>query len=133
MSYVKHNITLSDGQLSSLRAAINAERGLTIRIAAKPAAGGKTLPLLLTPTQVTHLRKNFRAGNGVELKFSKTQVKAMKTSGGILPLLAPLVAAAPTIAAALGTGALSGAAGFGTQKALKKLTGKGFYLSPKKK
>ena len=128
--YVKRSVPLSPGQVASLRAAVNANRAVTLRV----GDGGNPVPLALTPTQVAHLVKNQRAGHGAEIKLSKAQIAAMKKDGGFLPFLAAIPAAlaalAPAALGALGTGALSGAAGFGIQKALKAVTGSGLRLGP---
>ena len=132
--YVTHNVTVSPGQIASLRAALNAGRGLTLRIGVGHVTDGRRLPLMLTKRQIEHLNKARRAGHGADLKLSKTQIAAMKKDGGIIPLLAAIpgliAAAAPTVLGALGTGALSGAAGYGVKKALEAASGKGLRLGP---
>lgn len=128
--YVKRSVPLSPGQIASLRAAVNANRAVTLRV----GGGGNPVTLALTPTQVAHLSQNQRAGHGAEIKLSKAQIAAMKKDGGFPPFLAAipaaLAAAAPAIFGALGTGALSGAAGFGINKALNAVTGRGLRLGP---
>ena len=50
------------------------------------------------------------------MKFSKAAISNMEKNGGIFPFIIPALAA-------LATGALSGAAGFGVKKVLDKVTG----------
>ena len=140
--YVRRSFRLTPGQIGSLRAALNARRGVTLRIS---DTAGTLIPLLLTPTQVAHVNKAQQAGRGAELSLSRAQIAAMKKDGGIIPLLAAIpgliaaaasaaapaiTAAAPAALAALGTGALSGAAGYGVRKALETATGEGLRLGP---
>ena len=143
-SYVRRSLALSPGQLGSLRAAVNARRGVTLRIGTD-TAGTTPTPLLLTKTQVAHLDKARRQGHGAELSLSKAQIAAISKDGGIFSLLAAIpgliaaaasaaapaiTAAAPAALAALGTGALSGAAGHGVRKALETARGEGLRLGP---
>ena len=74
----------------------------------------------ITPRQAESILQNW-SQNGINITLKRTQTVAEKSmGGGFLPLL---FAAAPDVAAAVDTGALSGAAGFGTQALLNELTG----------
>ena len=132
--YSKYSLALTDGQVKKLRSAINKEKAITIRL--KKAEQGN-IPLLLTETQVKRLTASQKRGNGVDLKMSQSQIKAMKKDGGILPLLAAipglLAAAAPAIAKTAALGALAGGASYGAQQAIKAASGKGLRLGPKKR
>ena len=78
--------------------------------------------MTITPKQAESILQNL-SQNGINITLKRTQTVAEKSmGGGFLPLL---LAAAPAIGAAVGTGALSGAAGFGTQALLNELTGSG--------
>ena len=115
MSYNHVNVSLTPGQIKKLGSKEAMRVGATITL--KPAnmsAGSNKLSL--TKTQLTHFNKARAAGKGVQLKFSKAAISNMIKSGGFLPFLIPAIAA-------LATGALSGAAGWGTKKILDKVTG----------
>lgn len=105
-TYEKTSVYLSDSQIKKLQSSLKKGESITLRInKAKPP----NHDIYLTKTQIGQLRK------GKDITLSKTQ---LKKNGGFLPFLAPILA---TIA----TGALSGAAGWGTKKILDKATGSG--------
>ena len=89
--------------------------GATITLKPAQMSSGQH-KLSLTKTQLTHFNKAKSASKGTQLKFSKAAISDMSKSGGIFPFLIPAIAA-------LATGALSGAAGWGTKKVLDKVTG----------
>lgn len=102
--YTKIRVHLSEGQIDKLRTAAKKGESVTLQI-------DSTLPpnndLYLTETQVGQINK------GKRITISKTQ---LRKTGGFLPFLVPALAA-------LATGTLSGAAGWGTKKLLDKATG----------
>ena len=78
---------------------------------------------MLTNSQINHIIQN----KGAEINLSKTQ---LEKSGGFLPLLIGLAAAAaPFIARAAATGAL----GYVGSKIAQKVTGKGIKTTKKSK
>ena len=82
----------------------------------------REMSVTITPKRAESILQNL-SQNGINITLKRTQTVAEKSmGGGFLPLL---LAAAPAVAAAVGTGALSGAAGFGTQALLNELTGSG--------
>lgn len=102
--YLPTKVYLSEKQIEKLKAAARNGESITLQIDAnKPP----NFDMYLTKTQLGQLSK------GKRITISKSQ---LKKNGGFLPFLAPILA---TIA----TGALSGAAGWGTKKILDKTTG----------
>ena len=87
--YIEHSVTLSDGQKQRLRAAVNAGRPITLRLAHHELTGPDRLKL--TQRQVAHLQKAAAAGTGAQITFSATQ---LKQNGGFLNVLLPVLAAA---------------------------------------
>ena len=81
----------------------------------------RQIAVTITPLQAANIIRNLTQ-DGVNITLKRTMTKGERQGGGFLPLI---MAAAPAIGAALGTGALSGAAGFGTQALLNELTGSG--------
>ena len=81
----------------------------------------RQISVTITPLQAASIMRNLTQ-NVVNIILKRTMTKGERQGGGFLPLL---MAALPAVGAALGTGALSGAAGFGTQALLNELTGSG--------
>jgi len=82
----------------------------------------REISVTITPLQAESILQNL-SQNGINITLKRTQsVSEKEMGGGFLPILAAL---APAVAAAVGTGALGGAAGFGTQALLNELTGSG--------
>ena len=115
MSYNHVNVSLTPGKIKTLGSKGAMQIGATIMLkSANMSAGPHNLAL--TKTQLSHFNKARAAGKGTRIKFSKDAISNMIKSGGILPFLIPAITA-------LATGALSGAAGWGTRKILDKATG----------
>ena len=81
----------------------------------------REIAVTITPLQAESIMRNLSSGL-VNITIKRTMTKGERQGGGFLPLI---LAAAPAIAAAVGTGALSGAAGFGTNALLNEITGGG--------
>ena len=81
----------------------------------------RQIAVTITPLQAASIIRNLTQ-NGVNITLKRTMTKGERQGGGFLPLI---MAAAPAIATALGTGALSGAAGWGTQALINELSGSG--------
>ena len=81
----------------------------------------RQIAVTITPLQAANIIRNLTQ-DGVSITLKRTMTKGERQGGGFLPLL---LAAAPAIGAAVGTGALSGAAGFGVNALLDELTGSG--------
>ena len=77
---------------------------------------GGSNTISLTKTQLKHFNDAMKNSKGVQIDFSKAAIANMIKTGGIFPFIIPALAA-------LATGALSGAAGFGVKKVLEKVTG----------
>ena len=129
--YIQRKLRLSDGQVRKLARAAGKGEGLKLRFSAAqlaPVAGG--IPGSLTNMQDKSVSAA-NSGKGVNLEFSSAQIASMKREGGFLGALLPLLARiAPALLKPLGIGALTGAAGFGTQGLLRKMTGQGLRLGP---
>lgn len=133
MAYIKKHIQLSERQIARLRDAAENETAISF---AKYGSKG-IVPVYLTDGQIRAMEHN------KPIKFSKKQMRYMKTQGGFLgallkllgPALKVIAPVARTLAPAVATGALSGAASYGANKLLRKATGddkrgRGFQLKP---
>lgn len=98
MAYQAYGVSLTAGQKQSLRAAVNAKRGVTLRLSAKQLTGPDQL--MLTRTQLNHIAKAKRAQKGADIKMSKAQITKQ---GGFLGALAAGLAA-PMIGKMFGFG-----------------------------
>ena len=130
--YIKRKLRLSDGQVQKLARAVGKGEGLTLRLSAvQLASGAGGIPVSLTAMQDKSRVSAVSAGKGVSLEFSPSHIASMKCEGGFLGALLPLLARiAPALLKPLGIGALTGAAGFGAQGLLRKVTGQGLRLGP---
>ena len=99
--YIPHGLNLTDNQLEKIIRASQNEQGVVVRIT-KNNTNGNLHKIPLTQTQINRITK---AKNGLNLFLSSSQLKYLKKSGGLLPLLALL----PLIFA--GLGAAGGVAG----------------------
>ena len=99
--YILHGLNLTDGQLEKIIRASQNQESVVVRIS-KDNLNGNVHKIPLAKTQVKRIT---RAKNGFDLSLSSAQLKYLKKSGGLLPLLALL----PLIFA--GLGAASGVAG----------------------
>ena len=99
--YILHGLNLTDGQLEKIIRASQNHESVVVRIT-KDNLNGNVHKIPLTKTQVKRIA---RAKNGFNLSLSSAQLKYLKKSGGLLPLLALL----PLIFA--GLGAAGGVAG----------------------
>lgn len=146
MALTPFGLTLTQGQKESLAKAARDGTSITLRLAAEQLHGEDTLGL--TKRQISHIEKKQEGGAGAELTFSKTQMKQMKKTGGILPLLSliPLIMGGVSAAGALAGGAAGIAKAVDDAKASKRaqaeaerhnraveaqLKGSGLYLGPK--
>ena len=93
MSYIRHNVHLSESQLSKLRAAGNKKEPVTITI--DPQVRGN-FQLYLTKTQINKLQK----GKPAQITLSKTQL--IKNGGFIFSI--PAILAGIGAAAGIATG-----------------------------
>ena len=81
----------------------------------------RQIAVTITPLQAASIMRNLTQ-NGVNITLKCTMTKGERQGGVFLPLI---MAALPAAAAALGTGALSGAAGYGTQALIIESAGNG--------
>ena len=99
--YIQHGLNLTDGQLEKIIKASQNHESVVVRIS-KDNLNGNVHKIPLTETQVKRI---VRAKNGFNLALSAAQLKYLKKSGGLLPLLALL----PLIFGGLGAvGAVAG-------------------------
>lgn len=85
-TYTKYGVSLTQGQKDSLRAAVNAQRSLTLRLSHNQLSGSDQL--MLTNMQINKINKAKLSAKGVDIKLSQTQIK--KTGGFLGTLLASL-------------------------------------------
>ena len=99
--YISHGLNLTDNQFEKIIRASQNKQGVVVRIT-KDNLNGNLHKIPLTKTQINRITK---AKNGLNLSLSSSQLKYLKKSGGLLPLLAlsPLIFA--------GLGAAGGVAG----------------------
>src|SRR5688572_15906771 len=90
--YISHGLSLTEGQKVTLANAARNGTGATIRLTYGQLHGEDNLEL--TTGQANRVAKNLDKGRGMELRFTKTQLKHMTKNGGFIPLLAliPLIA-----------------------------------------
>ena len=86
--YISHGLSLTEGQKVTLANAARNGTGATIRLTYRQLHGEDNLGL--TTGQANRVAKNLEQGRGMELRFTKTQMKHMTKNGGFLPLLALL-------------------------------------------
>ena len=84
--YISHGLNLTEGQLEKIIRASQNQESVVVRIS-KDNLNGNVHKIPLTNTQVKRIA---RAKNGFNLTLSSTQLKYLKKSGGLLPLLALL-------------------------------------------
>ena len=99
--YISHGLNLTDNQLEKIIRASQNKQGVVVRIT-KNNLNDNSHKIPLTKTQINRITK---AKNSLNLSLSSSQLKYLKKSGGLLPLLALL----PLIFA--GLGAAGGVAG----------------------
>jgi hypothetical protein len=100
--YIQFGLTLSKKQKEKIvRAVQNGGGPVVIRLAAQQLTGEDKLAL--TPTQIARIKKR-KGKKGVEITLSKTQLKDMMKTGGILPLI-PLILGGLSAVGALSGGA----------------------------
>ena len=92
--YISYGLNLTDNQLEKIIRASQNEQGVVVRIT-KNNPNGNLHKIPLTQTQINRITK---AKNVLNLFLSSSQLKYLKKSGGLLPLLALL----PLIFAGLG-------------------------------
>jgi hypothetical protein len=110
MVYSEHGLYLSDLQKKNVAHAVINNTGISLELLNNQLNGDFKLPL--TTRQITRIKKQQQLRKGMNLKLSVNQLKEMKKSGGLLPLLALL----PAIFG--GLGAAGGIAG-GVSAAVK--------------
>ena len=129
--YKSVNVNLTENQVQKLRQSINANCSATsIKLSNDDLDGDNTL--FLTNAQYNKLQNAKNRGKGITIRMSSRQLKHnVKTEGGFLGALLPMLAGAPALIGvakkavpALATGALSGLASTG----VSKLFGNGLYL-----
>ena len=114
-------LNLTENQKKKIVSAYKNKIGVNIRISNKDLHSKGNVNLLLTSQQINKINKAKASGNGIELKFSKTQ---LQKQGGflsgllnlgkiVLPFLAKKVL--PSLGIAAASGAFSGA----TNKAVR--------------
>ena len=85
-TYTKYGVSLTQSQKDSLRAAVNAQRSVTLRLSHNQLSGSDQL--MLTNMQINKINKAKLSAKGVDIKLSQTQIK--KTGGFLGALLASI-------------------------------------------
>jgi len=80
--YLPHKVSLSEGQLKKLSKALNDNATITIRLNNNELTGPHEL--MLTKTQINHLKKAKSNGTGSDIQISKSQVRKVINLGGNL-------------------------------------------------
>ena len=124
-TYTAYKLGLTEGQLRKVAKAHRDGTAVTIRV--KAAQIGNGTDLMLTSTQINHLKKAKQAGKGAEVKMSMTQIKSTQMVGNLAStigkLAVPLIRrAAPAVGKIVATSGLS----YGVEKLLKSIFGNGF-------
>ena len=115
--YITVGLSLTEGQKVTLAKAARNGSEATIRLTHGQLRGDDNLGL--TTGQANRVAKNLDKGRGMELRFTKTQMKNMTKNGGFLPLLAllPLIAKGIAVAGAAAGGAAGIAQAVNAKKA----------------
>jgi hypothetical protein len=100
MVYSEHGFDLSDFQKQNVAYAVINNTGITLKLNYSQLNGDFKIPL--TNRQITRIGKKKNVKKGIVLKLSVNQLKQMRKSGGLLPLLALLPAIFGGIGAAGG-------------------------------
>jgi len=136
MTYFKYNVSLTNGQKDKLLKSYQKKAPITLRLKHNQLSGDDAI--LLTQRQLNKIEKSKKNRTGCDLKISATQIK--KQEGGFLGALLPALSrigamAIPYLTKAmtpLATGALSGLANWGVNKALPQ-SGSGLFSVPQDK
>ena len=118
MTYIRHNVNISEGQKQKIQNAVKNKTPVSIRLSKNDLNGDHML--LLTPSQINKIVKAKSLNEGVTLNMSLKQLKENLTVeggfiGALLGMLAPLAARVlPTLLGGLATGLISG----GVEKAI---------------
>ena len=126
VEYSKINCKLTNVQLNKLKKAIKSNEGATLRLGIKNFKKDEVLhELLLTTRQNTKLRNAINNNLATDIKLSKTQIKKLIQSGGILgkllsklagPLMKVAIPLAKNVLAPLGLTAVLSAIDGNIQK-----------------
>ena len=126
VEYSKINCKLTNVQLNKLKKAIKSNEGATLRLGIKNFKKDEVLhELLLTTRQNTKLRNAINNNFATDIKLSKTQIKKLIQSGGILgkllsklagPLMKVAIPLAKNVLAPLGLTAVLSAIDGNIQK-----------------
>ena len=133
--YFEYGVNLSEGQKTNLAKAIQTNSELTLRLKNNQLRGSDEL--MLTKTQLNKIQKAASNRTGVDVNFSKTQIrKAVKQGGSLFSSLAMLGAKAlPFVSKALpalATGAVSALGSLGVDKIFGKGMTGGFLIPQNK-
>lgn len=80
--YLPHKVSLSEGQMKKLSKALNDNAAITIRLNNNELTGPHEL--MLTKTQINHLKEAKSNGTGADIQISKSQVRKVINLGGNL-------------------------------------------------
>ena len=80
--YLPHKVSLSEGQMKKLSKALNDNAAITIRLNNNELT--EPHELMLTKTQINHLKEAKSNGTGADIQISKSQVRKVINLGGNL-------------------------------------------------
>ena len=127
MSYQEIGLSITPNQKKKV--AREYKKGLPVSIQLKPDQLSGSDKMLLTETQIKQIEKAKKAGKGLRLSLSKTQLEENMKSGGFLQFLLGLLPSLATGAAsALGSFGMNKILGKGVQSHRIKPKGKGLFL-----
>ena len=84
-TYHSHKVNLSEGQRKKLLTAHHNKSGITIRLSKSDLTGNDSL--MLTQRQINKINKAKKAGRGVDIHISKTQIRKVLKLGNGAPQL----------------------------------------------
>ena len=136
--YFEYGVNLSKGQKTNLAKAIQTNSELTLRLKNNQLSGSDEL--MLTKTQLNKIQKAVANRTGVDVNFSKSQIRKVVQGGSLFSSLAMLGAkalpfvtkAASKALPALATGAVSALGSLGIDKIFGKGMTGGFLIPQNK-
>jgi len=140
---MKKLLDMSEGAIKELISTLNQDLKGVIKLTKdnviNTLKGSGHVDMNLNPSQVKRLNQAHVTGRGMKMTLTKAQSDRLKSGGFLAGLLPAAAGLARGLAPALGTAALTGTAGFGVNKLLGKIFGKGMkpikhasglYLAP---
>jgi hypothetical protein len=127
--YLNVGVNISEGQREKIKKAMETKSPVSIRLEYSDLNGEHVLAF--TQTQLNKMKKAYKAGTGLMIKMSKSQLEHnAKVEGGFISAILPfLTSAAKFLIPSLATGAMSGLGSAAATKIVDKISGSGSYAS----